>query len=952
MTPEEWRALEELYRAALALPPSERAVLLNRADPELRATLVAILSREGAFSKDGAFLDRPVWEGHQSLLKTESLAVVGSQLGPYLIEQKIGQGGMGEVFRATDTRLNRTVAIKTSFVQFTDRFEREARVIAALNHPHIAALYDVGSSPSGFGYLVLEYVEGLTLADLIAKGPAEPREARRIALEIAEAIEAAHEKGIVHRDLKPGNIKLGEGGAVKVLDFGLAKAMGDSQPAPSPETPNKEITHTGIILGTAPYMSPEQALGGTVDRRSDIWSFGVVLAEILSGKRLFTGASISDILACVVRTEPDLSDVPSQWAPLIRRCLTKDVRRRLQSIGEARLMLEDGSAEAPPAPPVTHGARRKWMLPAAVVISLATLGAMAWTLLRGRPSAPAVALTASLLPPPGTSFRFARNGEGGFALSPDGTMLAFVGRTEGKAQLWVRSLGESESRLLPGSEGAYDPFWSPDSRWIAFFTPQKLKKTEVATGALTDLYDRPNANLMGSWSPSGVIVTASPNSSSIPLKGLGGPIMRMPDAGGMPVPVPGTERGVTPHFLPDGRRFVFVRPGERGSDLWLASLDPGEKPRRVGEIGEHPIWSAGHLLSVVNGILMARPFDPARGEFTGESFPLKAPLASRVLFGHSFSDFSANSLSGNTQGMLVYPPQTNSLTALRWRDRAGKLLGSLGAPGEYYTPRISPDGRQVAFARRDSNNSDIWLANLTGNVFTRLTFDPAIDENPIWSPDGATLTFSNDAAGRANLYRKAASGAGTIERLTTHIAEQEPLDWSRDGRFLAYTQITAPTEVMIQAASGGEPVSFLGQHAHGAVHFQFNPGAPRWIAYDFDDSGRREIYVQAFEPGKPASPARWQISDAGGQMPRWRGDGKEIFYLSLGGKMMAVRVSGDGAAFQSSAPQILFDATAPQLRTPNWEYDVSLDGQRFLMIEPLVDPEHQPLTIVGNWRYR
>ena len=952
MTPEEWRALEELYRAALALPPSERAVLLNRADPELRATLVAILSREGAFSKDGAFLDRPVWEGHQSLLKTESLAVVGSQLGPYLIEQKIGQGGMGEVFRATDTRLNRTVAIKTSFVQFTDRFEREARVIAALNHPHIAALYDVGSSPSGFGYLVLEYVEGLTLADLIAKGPAEPREARRIALEIAEAIEAAHEKGIVHRDLKPGNIKLGEGGAVKVLDFGVAKAMGDSQLAPSPETPNKEITHTGIILGTAPYMSPEQALGGTVDRRSDIWSFGVVLAEILSGKRPFTGASTGDILASVVRTEPDLSDVPSQWAPLIRRCLTKDVRRRLQSIGEARLMLEDGSTEAPPAPPVTHGARRKWKLAAAVVISFASLGAMAWTLLRGRPPAAAVALTASLLPPPGTSFRFARNGEGGFALSPDGTMLAFVGRTEGKAQLWVRSLGESESRLLPGGEGAYDPFWSPDSRWIAFFTPQKLKKTEVATGALTDLYDRPNANLMGSWSPSGVIVTAAPNSSATPLKGLGGPIMRMPDAGGTPVPVPGTERGVTPHFLPDGRRFVFVRPGERGSDLWLASLDPGEKPRRVGEIGEHPIWSAGHLLSVVNGILMAQPFDPARGEFTGESFPLKAPLASRVLFGLLFSDFSANSLSGNTQGMLVYPPQTNSLTALRWRDRAGKLLGSLGAPGEYYTPRISPDGRQVAFSRRDSNNSDIWVANLTGNAFTRLTFDPAIDENPIWSPDGATLTFSNDAAGRANLYRKAASGAGTIERLTTHIAEQEPLDWSRDGRFLVYTQITAPTEVMIQAASGGQPVSFLGQHAHGAVHFQFNPGTPRWIAYDFDDSGRREIYVQAFEPGKPASPARWQISDAGGQMPRWRGDGKEIFFLSLDGKMMAVRVSGDGAAFRSSAPQVLFDATAPQLRTPNWEYDVSPDGQRFLMIEPLVDPEHQPLTIVGNWRSR
>ena len=301
--------------------------------------------------------------------------------------------------------------------------------------------------------------------------------------------------------------------------------------------------------------------------------------------------------------------------------------------------------------------------------------------------------------------------------------------------------------------------------------------------------------------------------------------------------------------------------------------------------------------------------------------------------------------------MLLYPPRTNSVTELRWRDRTGKPLGSLGAPGEYSTPRISPDGRRVAFSRRDGNNSDIWVANPDANSFTRLTFDPAIDENPVWSADGATVTFANDASGNANLYRKAATGAGTIDRLTTNTVEEQPLDWSRDGRFLLYTQITRSTEIMFQAAGGGQPLSFLG-HARGASKAQFNPGVPRWIAYDFDDSGRREIYVQAFEPGKPASSARWQISNGGGMMPRWRGDGKEIFYLSLDGKMMAVRVSGDGAAFQSSPPQFLFNATPPNLRTPNWEYDVSPDGQRFLMIEPMVAPEYQPLTLVSNWRSR
>ena len=363
-------------------------------------------------------------------------------------------------------------------------------------------------------------------------------------------------------------------------------------------------------------------------------------------------------------------------------------------------------------------------------------------------------------PASGHQLPFRRNGEGGFALSPDGTRLAFVGRTQGKAHLWLRTLAESESRLLPDSEDAYNPFWSPDSRWIGFFTPLKLKKIEVASGSVVDVLERPGSNLIGSWSSRGVIIYANPNA----IRGGNppNPVLKIPDTGGTPVPIPETLHASSPSFLPDGRRFTFFRGDAQEHDLWLASIDADEKPRNLGDFGTHPSYSQGHILSVVNGVLMARPFDLAQGEFSGDSFRLKAPLANRVLFGYLFTNYSANA-----QGMLVYPPAANVLSELRWRDRTGKQLGTLGPPGEYYTPRISPDGKRVAFSRRDGNNSDIWVADLSTGSFTRLTFDPAIDENPVWSPDGATVTFDNDASGAASLYRKAATGAGGIDRLTT-----------------------------------------------------------------------------------------------------------------------------------------------------------------------------------------
>ena len=946
MTPERWGQLEELYQAARALPPSERSALLEQADPELRLTVVSILAQEGlpresvlgngdAPREDGAFLDRPAWEGRNSLLnpagplRGETPVSVGDKLGPYRIEQKIGQGGMGTVYRAIDIRLDRPVAIKISRSLLDERFEREARAISSLNHPHICTLHDIGSD-----YMVMELLEGETIAARIRKGALPVSEVLRYGAQIAGALSAAHDRNITHRDLKPANVMITKNG-VKVLDFGLAKCA----------TQDGVLTRTGTIIGTLAYMAPEQLQGNEAGARTDIFALGLMLYEMATGKHVVPGQTLR------------MDGLSERFAHVVERCLEPDPENRWQSARDVKAELEWAAARessdrwlTAPGSGIRPGAegrlrpKHRWPGTAVAAAALVALGAglacaIAWTLLRDRPAAPASPLTVSLLPPSDTSFRFARNGEGGFALSPDGTMLGFVGRTEGKAQLWVRSLEDSESRLLPGSEGAYNPFWSPDSRWIAFFTPQKLKKIEIAKGAVVDLLDTPGANNKGTWSPRGVILLGSVG----PRGRL--PIQRISDAGGSPVPVPGTF-GVSPHFLPDGRRFVYVQGGLRSHDLWLASLDPDERPRRIGEAGDQPAYSAGHLLSVLNGILTAQPFDAARGEFRGESFPLNAPLASRVHMGYLLTDFSAN-----IQGMLVYPPQTNSLTELRWRDRAGQQLGSLGAPGEYYTPRISPDGKRVAFTRRDGNNSDIWIANPDAKSLTRLTFDQAINEHPVWSPDGSAVTFANDVSSYANVYRKATSGAGTVDRLTAEKFEEEPLDWSRDGRFLLYTRLTRSTEIMVLAAGGGQPLSFLGP-ARGASKAQFNPGVPRWIAYDFDDSGRREIYVQAFEPGKPASPARWQISDAGGMMPRWRRDGKEIFYLSLEGKMMAVRVSGDGAAFQFSNPQFLFNATPPHLRTPNFEYDVSADGERFLMIEPMEKPEYQPLTLVSRWQSR
>lgn len=943
MTPEHWRQLEDLYHDARRDPE-----VLAKADPGLRHEVELLLAHDefdlptlncNVGSEDFAAHEPRGFSSPKSI-------VAGTQLGEYVIGERLGSGGMGVVFRAHDTVLKRPVAVKLLSDELADasarrRFQREAQMASSLNHPHILTVHAAGEY-GDCQYLVTEFVDGGTLKDWASTEKRTWKQVLELLIGVADAMAAAHGAGIIHRDIKPANILVARNGYAKLADFGLAKPA-EVEPKKEEESP---YSTPGVIVGTVAYMSPEQGNGGLIDARSDIFSFGVVLYEMLAGRRPFSGGNDLELLKTIIHGTPEELplELPVGLCTIVDKTLAKDPAERYQT---ARDLVVDLRREARPnaEPRARQKGRPSAMRPFGPSIALAvgitsalTFGIVSYW--KDKAPSQTANLNASLLPPQATTFVYARNGEGGFALSPDGTMIAFVGRTQGKSQLWVRPLSVAESRLVPGSEGAMRPFWSPDSHWVAFFTPSKLKKHEVANGATVDLCDVPRVTLSGAWGARNVILWSDGK--------LTDPINRMPDVGGSPEQVPGTNGGYDPEFLPDGRRFVY-KEYYRSSNLWLASLEPAEKPHLISETGWRPILSAGHLLSVVDGVVTARPFDTARGAFTGPPFPLNASLAVRAHMGLPISDFSANAA-----GMLVYPPRTNSLTELRWRDRDGNLLGTLGTVGEYYTPRISPDGELVAFSRSDSNGSDIWLAHPIAKTETRLTFESGVNDYPVWSADSAIVTYAHaDTSGTQNIYRKAASGIGISERLTntTLRPTQQPLDWSRDGRFLLFTQVSSAFETMVLPADGGQPWSFHGK-VFGAAHAQFNPGLPRWIAYDFDDSGRREVYVQAFVPGQPASSARWQISTNGGMSPRWRADGKEMFYLALDGKLMSVRVSGRGASFDSSNPELLFNAIPPVMRSPSFDYDVSPDGKHFLMIEPAEKAEHLPLTIVSNWLAR
>ncbi len=858
----------------------------------------------------------------------------GTHLGPYEILAPIGAGGMGEVYRARDPRLGRDVAIKVSAERFSERFEREERVIASLNHPNICQLYDVGPN-----FLVMELVEGPTLAERLKSGPVPLEEALDLARQIADALEAAHEKGITHRDLKPGNIKVKADGTVKVLDFGLAK-MGVAPSTQSVDSPTMTMgqTQAGMILGTAAYMSPEQAKGKPVDPRSDIYAFGSVLYEMVTGKRLHDGDSTTEVLASVIKEEPKWSSVPPQIEKLLRRCLAKDPQKRLKHIGDAMLLVESAlveSAQAAPAAAARHSedAHHAWLWPGVAILAVLGLAPLNVVHLREHP--PAVEPIRFQVPPPP---------KGGFgiylAISPDGKRLAFTGTgADGATRIWVRDLDSIEARPLSGTEEAQSLFWSPDSRYLAFGLGQELKKIDVTGGPPQTLCQSAHPVGSGSWSKSGVIVFGGRGS---------GPLQQVPEAGGTPTAI--TELGQAvyhsfPFFLPDGRHFLYFRNSTidtTGIYLGELGVKPSEQsPKRVvqslfnGVYAPDPGGGAGRVLFMREGTLMAQPFDTDHLEFTGEA----APIAEGVGNTNQYANISASA-----NGVLVYRAGGGGNVQLTWLDRDGKPAGQVGEAGPYVALAVSPDGTRAAVRR--GGTGDLWLMEFARGVSTRFTFGQGVSDDPVWSPDGTQIAFRNNRNGRFDLYRKASNGAGEEELLLKTDQDKTPASWTKDGRFLIYDSIDPKTNYDIWALpmqGDREPVPVLRTPSTEAAGVVSPDG--RWLAYLSSESSNAELYVRPFAPaGDTSAAGKWQVSNAGAftDLPFWRGDGKELFYRSPAGALMGVDVNTNGN-FQAGVPHHLFDGSGLLVSAP-------ADGKRFLAGLPQLDAGPQAITVVLNWQ--
>ncbi|HYM13018.1 MAG TPA: protein kinase [Bryobacterales bacterium] len=863
----------------------------------------------------------------------------GARLGTYEIVSLLGAGGMGEVYRARDPRLGREVAIKVlpeAFARDTEklaRFEREARVLASLNHPGIAAIHGFEQA-GGTPFLVMELVEGETL-----KGPLPPEEAIAISRQICEALEAAHEKGVVHRDLKPANIKITPQGKVKLLDFGLAKAFAEDRTASDPaQSPTVSLaTQAGVILGTAAYMSPEQARGRTIDRRTDIWAFGCVLYEMLSGRQAFRGTNVAEIIAAVMRGEPDWSALPAATPPhlrrLLERCLQKDSTERLHDIADARLELKEAPATVP-LPAARPARALAWMIAATLFAAIAlVLGLVHF---RETPPEQQV-VRLPLLPPEKTSF-------GEVDVSPDGRRVAFTARdASGSIHLWVRPLDAPAAQMLGGTEGASFPFWSPDSRWIGFFADGKLKKAEVSGAPPQTIANAP-VGRGGAWNRDGVILFA-PNVYS--------PLAQVPATGGEPKPVTGLDTSHEetshrwPQFLPDGRRFLyFILAGPEHQGIYAGSLDSKEKTLLLAS-QYSAAYGMGHLLFVRERALLAQRFDAGKLQLAGESLPVAEPVGTTL--------FRTRASLSET-GVLVYYGAGTAGVRLQWFDRGGKALEAVGPPGGYLSVDLSPDGRRLAADRNDTQpgNRDIWLFDLARGASTRFTFRPAFNDSPAWSPDGRRIAFRSNREGAFNLYQKDASGAGEEELLLKTPSNKVPTGWSPDGRWLLYNEQDPKTrmDLWLLRLDGRQPARQPQPWLRTEFDERFGQFSPdgQWVAYDSNESGRHEVYVRPFAAGGAAGAGQSQVSTGGGEQPRWRGDGKELFYLGPDRQLMAVEVKTTGGRFEAGLPRALFPTRAaiiPGLF--HTVYAVRADGQRFLILSEGEDVPSQPATVVLNW---
>ena len=863
MTPERWAEIERLYHAALERNGDARAALLADAcadDDALRKEVESLLVQRSA----AGFLSTPALAGYGV-----GTTVIGQSLGPYVIAAGLGEGGMGEVYRARDTRLGRDVAIKilprlfTTDPEHLARFEREARLLAALNHPHIGAIYGL-EELEGAPALVLELIDGDTLAERIDQGALPLAEALTVAAQIADALDTAHEKGIVHRDLKPANIKITRDGVVKVLDFGLAKAAGGDSPGVDlTQSPTITVggTRGGVILGTPAYMSPEQARGKPVDKRTDIWAFGCVLFEMLTGRLAFLGDTLPDTMAAILERQPDWTTLPDATTAnvrrLLQRCLEKNVKQRLRDIGDARMEIRDAMALPPPSRPAESttrssadllpgGSRQggaqagderrmpRWIWAAMLGLSVLGLG-LEWTLTRPRPSVVDMrTLRLTVAPPPGTVFR----GENGAAISPDGRQLAFVARSSNGVKLWMRPLNSLASRELPGTDDAAFPFWSPDSRSIGFFAAGKLKRVTLAGGLPAVICDV-GSGRGGTWNGEGVILFNAVND---------GPLMRVSATGGTPVPLTTVDAGQRenshrwPQFLPGGRRFLYFIRGENPG-VYLGSLDRPQEKVRLLSINTNAVYApdrdkrSGHLFWVQDGALRAQPFAPENHHLTGEAIT----VADEVAFGPA-SRLSA--VSAANDGTLVYGGTEITRYQLTWYDRNGKSLGILGPADEYSGLRISPDFKRLAFLRR----GNVWQMDFARGIPTSVTFRGVVPNDPIWSPDGQRIAYgaAKGTTGPPNLFSQNTNGTGSEELLIESHDSLWPEDWSQDGKFLLYSlttnDIASKTQSdlwLLPMAGDRRPVPFLTtpfRESHG----QFSPDG-RWIAYGSDESGRNEV---------------------------------------------------------------------------------------------------------------
>jgi serine/threonine-protein kinase len=859
---------------------------------------------------------------------------------------------MGEVYRARDTRLGRDVAIKILPAQFSNdvvrkqRFEREAKTISSLNHPHICVLHDIGSQ-DGVHYLVMECVEGDTLAKRLEKGPLGLEQVLKYGAQIADALDKAHRAGIVHRDLKPGNIMLTATGA-KLLDFGLAKpaaALASVVTMTAVVTQDSPVTEQGAIVGTFQYMSPEQVEGKELDGRSDIFSLGAVLYEVVTGKKAFEGKSQLSVASAILEREPaPISSIKALTPPAldhaIRRCLAKDREERWQTARDLKLELkwvsESGSQAIPPQAVPAEVSRRPWRAMAVWGVGsllLAALTGLAIWSLRPVPSKPVSRFVITLAP----GQRLAGLDEPAVVLSPDGKQLAYVAMQGGRQHLYLREMDSLDATLIPNTEGAVNPFFSPDGQWLGFFAGQKLKKVSISGGAAITLSDSPQPR-GASWNGEGTIAFAPMQAS---------PLQQMPAAGGAPQPLTQLEKGEVTHrwpeFLPEGEDLMFATAAHSfhwsNGRITIQRLRTGERRNLIAGATNPRYASSGYLLYAQGGNLMAAPFDPRRLAITGAAVPVVEGLLQSRTSG-------AAQYSVSAMGSLAYVPggvQSDQRKVV-WVNRDG-VEQSIAAPARAFVfPRISPDGRQAAIGVTE-DEEHIWLCDLPRGTLTRFTFEGNVNLNAIWTPDGKRLTFQCNKDGPANIYWQRADRSGGVERLTTSEYVDVPMSWSADGQHLAFIEIDPTTGYDVWVVGLGD------RKARPFIRTPFSECAPRfspdghWLAYISNESGRYEVYVQPY----PGPGGKWLISAEGGTEPAWNPNGREIFYRS-GDKMMAVDVVTH-PNFTADKPRVLFEA--PYLLSPatSPNYDVSPDGQRFLMLKPADAGEGVPtqINVVLNW---